>query len=278
MQPDQQRAWDAAAASYQANHAPEASLVHYGPLAPSEAHLRLLGDVRGLRILDLGCGGGQASIAFARQGAQVTGIDISAQQLRFARERMAAAGVTVDFRQVDATHLAGFADDHWDLIFSTATLHYVTPLAACLAECWRVLRPAGRLVFSVDHPMRNVFFDEEEQELVPYPVRSYFDDRPLRWRFPGVGTPMTHNHYTIAGWLDHLAQAGFQLLRLVEPAAPAAVAAAEWPEEDSLFSMRNLPHTVIFVAAKRAPHSDGSSDGINPSGISDSQRGNSINR
>jgi SAM-dependent methyltransferase len=248
---DQKSAWDAVAASYQAHHAPEAMLVHYGPLAPTEAELRLLGNVRGLHILELGCGGGQCSIAFARQGATVTGVDISPEQLRFAHERMVEAGVAVDWRLADATRLTGFEANSWDLVFATAVLHYVTPLASCLAECWRVLRPQGRLVFSVDHPVRNAFFDEEEQELSPYAVRSYFDPRPLRWRFPGVGTPMRNNHYTIAGWLDYLHQAGFQLTRLVEPEAPTSVAAAEWPEGDALFSMRNLPHTVIFVATKQ---------------------------
>lgn len=250
---DQRSAWDAAAAAYQASHAPEEPVVHYGPLAPTEADLQLLGAVRGLRILDLGCGGGQSSVAFARQGAMVTGVDISGEQLRFAHERMVHAGVTVDFRLADAADLTGFASNGWDLVFSTYALHYVTPLASCLAECWRVLGPGGRLVFSVDHPVRNLFFDEEEQELLPYAVRSYYDRRPLRWRFPGMGTPMTNNHYTIAGWLDHLDQAGFRLARLVEPEVPAAVAAVEWPEGGPLFTMRNIPHTAIFVAAKQGP-------------------------
>lgn len=247
---DQRGAWDAVAASYQTDYAPEAPIVHYGPLAPPEADLQLLGDVRGLRILDLGCGGGQCSIAFARQGATVTGVDISAEQIRFARERMAQAGVPVDFRVADAINLAGFPDNGWDLIFSTYAFHYITPLASCLAECWRVLSPGGRLVFCVDHPVRNAFLDEEDQGMMPYAVRSYFDCRPLHWRFPGVGTGMESNHYTIATWLDQLAQAGFRLTRLVEPEVPPTVAAAEWPEGSPLFSMRNLPHAIIFVAIK----------------------------
>jgi SAM-dependent methyltransferase len=268
----QQRSWDAVAASYQANHAPGAAIVHYGPLAPPEAELRLLGDLCGLHILDLGCGGGQCSVAFARQGATVTGVDFSREQLRFARTRMAQAGVTVDLRLADATDLAGFADEGWDLVFAAAVLHYVTPLAACLAECWRVLRPQGRLVFSVDHPVRNAFFDEEEQELAPYAARSYFERRPLRWQFPGVGAPMTHYHYTTAEWIDLLAQAGFQLARLVEPETPVAVAAAEWPEGDPLFSMRNLPHTAIFVATKQMHRPNAASGELVATDFSDSHR------
>jgi ubiquinone/menaquinone biosynthesis C-methylase UbiE len=172
---DQRRAWDQAAAHYQQAIAEPRSLVHYGPWVPAEAELQLLGDVRGLAILELGCGGGQCAVAFAQQGAQVTGVDVSAAQLHYAQERAAAAGVAVTFVAASAANLVGFADGAWDLVFAVYALPYVTPLEQCLAECWRVLRPGGRLVFSLDHPVRDCFFDAQEQELVLYPVHDYFD-------------------------------------------------------------------------------------------------------
>ena len=48
--------------------------------------LTLLDDVAGADVLELGCGGGQCSVALARRGANVTGIDLSAEQLSFARD------------------------------------------------------------------------------------------------------------------------------------------------------------------------------------------------
>ncbi len=72
---DMRAAWNSTSPGYQAEHQIAVDAAHYGPFLPSEAELRLLGDVVGRRILELGCGGGQCSIAFARQGASAAGID-----------------------------------------------------------------------------------------------------------------------------------------------------------------------------------------------------------
>jgi SAM-dependent methyltransferase len=122
-----------------------------------------------------------------------------------------------------ATELTGFVDEDWDLVFATYALQYVEPLSACLAECRRVLRPGGRLVFALDHPMRDCFVDADDQEMVIYPVRDYFDQRPMQWRFDAALTPMRNAHYPISTWHDLLVAAGFQLTRLVEPRTPSAI-------------------------------------------------------
>ena len=247
---DQRRAWNAVAAQYQAEVAPVDALVHYGPWAPSEAELHLLGEIRGLYILELGCGGGQSAVALAQQGGEVTGLDLSEVQIDFARRRADQAGLQVNFVVGDAAKLEAFTSSAWDLILATYVMPYIAPIEACLAGCYRLLRPGGRLIFSLDHPFRTLFFDEEEQELVLYPVRSYFAERPIHWRFPGANRPMLSHHRTIATWLELLHNAGLHLVRLVEVQTPPAVADEQWPEGDPLFSMRNLPHTAIFVTQK----------------------------
>jgi len=243
-------AWNQISASYQARQQIQTVSAHYGPLAPPESELQLLGDVSGLRILELGCGGGQTSIAFAQQGATVVGVDISDQQLRFARTLAAQAGVAVAFVQGDISVLPNFQAGEWDLIFSTYTLQYVEDLPLCLAECWRLLRHRGRLVFSLDHPLRDCFFDLEEDELAPYPVRNYFDNTPLRWRFPETNVTLHSHHLTLAQWIDQLSSRNFQLCRLVEPMPPPAVLDELWPLDSAYSTLRNIPQTVIFVAKK----------------------------
>ncbi len=97
---DMRAAWNRTSAGYQRLHQIPTDAAHYGPWAPDESELRLLGDVRDKRILELGCGGGQCSIAFARQGAIAVGIDLSDEQLSFARrlaeqvEQSSHAGVS----------------------------------------------------------------------------------------------------------------------------------------------------------------------------------------
>ncbi|WP_415379961.1 class I SAM-dependent methyltransferase [Halosimplex sp. TS25] len=80
--------------------------------------LTLLPDVAGTDVLELGCGGGQCSVALAQRGANVTGLDLSEEQLSFARELAAEHGADVAFVQGDVTDLGAFPDDSFDVAFN----------------------------------------------------------------------------------------------------------------------------------------------------------------
>src|SRR5205085_4996041 len=82
---DNAAAWDRHSAAYQAGARLPTDVAHYGPDIPTEAEFHLLGDLKGKRVLELGCGGAQCSIAFAKQGAIAIGVDYSGEQLGFAR-------------------------------------------------------------------------------------------------------------------------------------------------------------------------------------------------
>ncbi len=69
MPSDIAAAWDRHSAAYQEVARLSTRVAHYGPDIPTEAELRLLGDLRGKKVLELGCGGAQCSIVFAKQGA-----------------------------------------------------------------------------------------------------------------------------------------------------------------------------------------------------------------
>ena len=250
MSIDMRSAWNQVAAHYQRRHAIPTDSAHYGPWAPPENELRLLGDVRGLRILEVGCGGGQCSIAFARQGAVAAGIDLSDAQLDFARQLAARAGVAVDFVHGSADQLDLFADGGWDIVFSAYAFQYVADMPRALQECARVLTAHGRLVFSLDHPFRDCFFDADEQDVTIYAARSYFDHSPMTWPFADTGVWMHSYHHTIAAWIDMLHTAGFCLQRLLEPSPPAEMLDEIWPYDDPLSALRHIPPTIIFVAEK----------------------------
>lgn len=105
-----------------------------------------LGDVRGLRILDLGSGLGEASIWFALQGAQVTSLDISPGMLDVVARFADRYGVKVETTVGSATDLSRFADGSFDVVYGANMLHHVD-IAGCLSEVHRVLRPGGRAAF-----------------------------------------------------------------------------------------------------------------------------------
>lgn len=106
---------------------------------------RLVGDVRGRRALDAGCGDGSLSIALAKRGALVAGVDCDAMMLTAAQER-------AHFNHVDISFQAGrvedlpFEDGGFDLVLAVTVLCFVPDINRAIAEMTRVLRPGGRLV------------------------------------------------------------------------------------------------------------------------------------
>jgi ubiquinone/menaquinone biosynthesis C-methylase UbiE len=114
------------------------------------ATLALAGDVTGRRILDAGCGSGPLFAALRDQGAVVTGIDSSAGMLELARRRL---GDDADLRAADLGSPLPFPDAAFDDVIVSLVLHYLEDWTAPLAELRRVLRPGGRLIASVMHPI-----------------------------------------------------------------------------------------------------------------------------
>jgi SAM-dependent methyltransferase len=135
-----------------------------------------LGNVRGLRVLDLGCGDGRHAARLASEGALVTAIDISFGMARATDRRIIGAGLesAAHAVQMSAEYL-GFAERAFDLIFGHSVLHH-TDLGITRREIKRMLRPGGRAIFlePLDHnPVLNLF-----RFLTPW--RRTPTEKPLR--------------------------------------------------------------------------------------------------
>ena len=100
------------------------------------AMLRLAGDVRGRRILDVGCGSGPTIAKLREAGADVSGFDRSAGMIGFARERL---GQHVDLRVADLADPLPYADAEFDDAIASLVLHYLEDWAGPLTELRRVL-------------------------------------------------------------------------------------------------------------------------------------------
>jgi 2-polyprenyl-3-methyl-5-hydroxy-6-metoxy-1,4-benzoquinol methylase len=105
-----------------------------------------LGDVRGLRVLELGPGLGEASVWFARHGAEVTALDISPGMLEVVQQVAQRYGVVVETVVASASDLSWSPDASFDIVYGANVLHHVD-LEACLGEVHRVLKPGGRAAF-----------------------------------------------------------------------------------------------------------------------------------
>jgi 2-polyprenyl-3-methyl-5-hydroxy-6-metoxy-1,4-benzoquinol methylase len=146
---------------------------------PLEYSYHLLGDVRGKRVLDFGCGSGENTILLARRGAKVLAMDISESLIHVAGQRLAVNGVDSSDVHFFATsaHDIALADESVDVVFGMAILHHLElPLVA--REVKRVLRKGGRAIFQ--EPVRNSKFIKFVRNLIPYqaPDISPFE-RPL---------------------------------------------------------------------------------------------------
>ena len=109
-----------------------------------------LGDVRGLAVLDLGCGTGRHALWLAAAGARVTAIDFSEGMLSEARRKPGASAVR--FLVHDLHEPLPFEGAAFDCIVSGLVLEHLSDLGAVFAEARRVLKPGGRAVVSAMHP------------------------------------------------------------------------------------------------------------------------------
>jgi 2-polyprenyl-3-methyl-5-hydroxy-6-metoxy-1,4-benzoquinol methylase len=119
-----------------------AYLDHETWIRPAFAHL---GDLRGKRVLDYGCGHGMASVVMARAGAKVSAFDLSPEYVEEAECRADANGVTIEFRSADAEHLP-YGAESFDAVWGNAILHHLD-LDQAAIELKRVLKPGGVAVF-----------------------------------------------------------------------------------------------------------------------------------
>ncbi len=215
--------------------------------APEWPALRaLLPGLRGLRVLDLGCGFGWFCRFVREQGAaHVTGIDVSQNMLEKAHAMTRDAAIT--YRRADMERLS-LAPASFDLAYSSLALHYVARLAPLLLGVHQALVPGGRFVFSVEHPIYTApahpGWTRGAEGRATWPVDGYLEEGPRStdWLAKGV----IKQHRTLATWINTLRRAGF-LLDHVEEWGPTEAQIAAQP---ALADERQRP-AFLLIAARR---------------------------
>jgi 2-polyprenyl-6-hydroxyphenyl methylase / 3-demethylubiquinone-9 3-methyltransferase len=104
-----------------------------------------LGCLKGLRLLDIGCGGGILSEPLARLGAEMVGADPSADNIAVARTHAEAAGVAVDYRVTTAEELAA-AKERFDVVLAMEVVEHVADVDAFVATCTMMVKPGGLMI------------------------------------------------------------------------------------------------------------------------------------
>lgn len=222
------------AAAYAAHNA----VAPYNALYERPALLDLVGDVAGLDVLDLGCGPGVTTAALVDRGARVTGVDGSAPLLAHARGLSDAAFVVHDLADP-----LPFPDDGFDLVVSGLVLHYLPDWTAVLAEVARVLRPGGRFVASVHHPLTDRRMDSLE------PHGTYLESYRIAdlWAMAGEEVVVRFWHHPLGAMTGWITAAGFALTDLVEPRPLPAMA----EQDPAAFERLSREPAFLLLAARQ---------------------------
>jgi ubiquinone/menaquinone biosynthesis C-methylase UbiE len=184
--------------------------------------LAMLGDVAGLRVLDLGCGEGGYARELARRGAAVAGVDGSPRLIEIARERTRAEGIDVRFLVANASALNELDSAAFDLVVASMSLMDVENYAGSVAEAHRVLRGGGALVMSITHPCFSApvsaWSRTASGDIDVFTVDRYFDravwPSPITPRFRA---PVLRRHRPLEDYMMAPLERGFALEEFREP-------------------------------------------------------------
>jgi SAM-dependent methyltransferase len=233
-------AWNAGADDCQARHGRQLAgdAKAWGTWAVPESELRVLGEVAGRDVLELGCGAAQGSIVLALAGARVVGLDLSEEQLRHARRLMGIAGVDVPLIHADAEAVP-LAAASFDIVFCDhGAMNFADPYRT-VPEVARVLRPGGLFAFCHLSPIADLCWPDDADRAGDRLVRDYFGmhridaDDEVVFQLP------------YGEWIRLFRANGFEVLDLIEP-RPAPDAVSTYRDEEDRAWSRRWPSECIW--------------------------------
>jgi len=189
-------------------------------LIEQPAMRKLLPDLKGKTVLDLGCGYGHNCIDFVKRGAdKVVGIDISEKMLSVAEKE--SHDDKIEYRNMSMTDISELGEK-FDFIYSSLAFHYVKDFDAFAKDMYSVLNAEGHLLFSQEHPIITSTVDgaghfnkNENGEKISYTFSNYNQpgERRIHWYVDGV----IKYHRTFSNIINALSKAGFIIEEVCEP-------------------------------------------------------------
>jgi SAM-dependent methyltransferase len=239
--------WNADADTYQADHGPQLAAPGgpgWGVWQVPERQLQVLGDVKGLDVLEFGCGAAQWSVALAKAGARPVGVDLSEKQLDHARCLMEAE--KVDFPIIHASaESVPLPDESFDIVFCDyGAMTFGDPYAT-VPEAARLLRRGGLLAFCGATPIIEMCYPDEGD----HPGDQLLDDYFGMWSLPWDGYVEFMLPY--GAWIRLFRAHGFAIDDLIE-LRPTPEAKSSYRDATDLEWYRRWPGEMIWKVRKES--------------------------
>ena len=206
----------------------------YNDLLEQPAMAKMLPDLNGKSVLDLGCGYGHNCIDFVRRDAsRVVGVDISEKMLDVAKSE--SSDDKIQYVNMSMTNIDKL-NEKFDFIYSSLAFHYVEDFDEFAKKMFSVLDSGGELLFSQEHPIITATVDgnghfnkDENGKRVSYTFSNYNEpgERKIHWYVDGV----IKYHRTFSNVVNALTKTGFVIEEICEPV----------PEE---WAIKKLPTAV----------------------------------
>jgi SAM-dependent methyltransferase len=213
------------------------------------------GDVRGATAVDLGCGHGYFARELARRGAQVVGIDLSDELVAHARIVEEREPLDILYHCDNAARIENYVvPGSIDLVTACMSLQDMDSPESVLQASYRILKPAGKMVFSIPHPCTDPPHRVWRRDLfgrkLELALDRYFEatDGICEWSMPRLlyswRTP--YRRFTLTQWSDMIASSGFVIRRFAEP-RPTEQQVRDIPDLDD---SARMPYFLVFVLEK----------------------------
>jgi len=229
-----QASWDAYSDEYQRLHGGQLANhdgYAWGMFQVPEEELHILGDVADKDILEFGCGAAQWSIALAKRGGRVVGIDLSERQLEHARRLVDAAGVEVELVHASAESVP-LPDASFDIVFCDhGAMTFADPYRT-VPEAARLLRSGGLFAFSHGSAIADLVWPVGEEHMGDRLLVDYFDLRTIE-----DDGEVTFN-LPYGTWIALFRSNGFIVEDLIEPRPPEGAVSSYRDPEDVAWARR----------------------------------------
>jgi len=216
------------------------------------AMIKLLGEVKGKVILDIGCGFGDHISRLSKKGAKkLTGFDASKKLIEFAKNQDIP---NAEFYVGSINRKLKFRNGTFDIVFSSLAVHYVKNLNQLYSEASRVLKKGGTFAFSTGHPVFDLIC-QSPTGLIGFTISkgkrriygNYFDESPKDTRIGSLGVMKVYS-YTFETLIKTGLTNGFELVDYVD-AKPIPLSRRKNPETYKVTS--TLPTFMLFKWKKK---------------------------